>query len=101
MRKSSFSSMAGSAASFVGEALAAWILDRLDHDNDFAREGLPQCEIKALLQALARGGLPAQDFSLALVGFGADDTAIRAIAAAAGLGELAGVTVDLHVATQW
>lgn len=93
--------MARSAASFVGEALAAWILDRLDTDNDFAREGLPHADPDALLEALGKGGLPQDVFSLALVGFGADEATIRADAARHGLGRLGGITTDLHVATQW
>ena len=93
--------MAQSAAYFVGEALAAWILDRLEDDNDFAREGLPPCEINALIAALAEGRLPARDFSLAVVGFDVDEAAVRASAAKHGLDTLNGITVDLHVATQW
>ena len=61
--------MARTAASLVSEALAAWILSRLDHENDFAREGLPEFDIPCLLEALSQGGLPAGEFSLALVGF--------------------------------
>ena len=89
------------AASLVSEALAAWILSRLDHENDFAREGLPEFDIPCLLQALSAGGLPAGRFSLALVGFETTETEVRALADANGLGGLAGVTLDLHVATEW
>ncbi|MBX3498934.1 MAG: AAA family ATPase [Alphaproteobacteria bacterium] len=93
--------MARTAPSLVGEALAAWILTRLDHENDFAREGLPRCNIDNLLQALVAGGLPAEQFSLALVGFDISEDKARASVTAAGLGDLAGVTTDLHVATKW
>jgi len=93
--------MARSAASLVGEALAAWILDRLGADNDFAREGLPHTDTDALVEALGKGGLPQDVFSLALVGFGADEAAIRASASKYGLARLGGITTDLHVATQW
>ncbi len=93
--------MVRSAASFVSEALAAWILARLDLENDFAREGLPRCDIDSLLTALAIGGLPAQSFSLALVGFGASDADVQASAAGAGLSGLVSVTNDLHIATEW
>ena len=93
--------MARSAASFVGEALGAWILDRLAQDNDFAREGLPRCDTDALLAALSKGGLPTEKFSAALVGFDADEDAIRQSAKAHGLEHLGGITTDLHVATQW
>ena len=93
--------MALTAASLVSEALAAWILSRLDHENDFAREGLPEFDIPCLLEALSQGGLPAGDFSLALVGFETTEDEVRALADANGLGALAGVTLDLHVATEW
>lgn len=93
--------MAKSAASFVGEALAAWILDRLDNDNDFAREGLPHADTDVLIGALAAGGLSASEFSLALVGFDVDEGEILASASRHGLINLGGTTTDLHVATQW
>jgi len=93
--------MARSAASFVSEALAAWILARLELENDFAREGLPRCDVDSLLKALAIGGLPAQSFSLALVGFDASEADVQASAAAAGLSGLVSVTNDLHIATEW
>lgn len=93
--------MARAAASFVSQALAAWIAARLDQENDFAREGLPQCEVDDLLRALAAAELPARDFSLALVGFGVSEADLRRSAKAAGLGELAGLATDLHIATEW
>ena len=93
--------MARTAASLVSEALAAWILSRLDHENDFAREGLPEFDIPSLLQALSEGDLPAGRFSLALVGCETTESEVRALADANGLAALAGVTLDLHVATEW
>ena len=93
--------MARTAASLVSEGLAAWILSRLDHENDFAREGLPEFDIPCLLQALSEGGLPAGQFSLALVGFETTEKEVRALADANGLAALVGVTLDLHVATEW
>ncbi len=93
--------MARSAASFVSEALASWILARLELENDFAREGLPRCDVGSLLKALATGGLPAQSFSLALVGFDASEADVRSRAADAGLSDLVGITNDLHIATEW
>ena len=93
--------MPRTAASLVSEALAAWIISRLDDENDFAREGLPRFDIPCLLQALSRGGLPPGSFSLALVGFDTTEEEVRATADANGLGGLAGVTLDLHVATEW
>ena len=93
--------MPRTAASLVSEALAAWILSRLQDENDFAREGLPEFDIPCLLEALSAGGQPAGGFSLALVGFETTDEELRAIAEARGLGELAGLTLDLHVATEW
>ena len=93
--------MPRTAASLVSEALAAWILSSLEDKNDFAREGLPEFDIPCLLQALSAGGLPAGGFSLALVGFETTEEELRAVAEASGLGELAGLTLDLHVATEW
>ena len=93
--------MPRTAASLVSEALAAWILSRLEDENDFAREGLPEFDIPCLLQALSAGGLPAGGFSLALVGFETTEEELRALADAKGLGELAGLTLDLHIATEW
>ena len=69
--------MSRTAASLVSEALAAWIVSRLEHDNDFAREGLPEFDIPCLLQALSEGGLPAGSFSLALVGFDTTEEEVR------------------------
>ena len=93
--------MLRTAASLVSEALAAWILSSLEDENDFARERLPEFDIPCLLQALSAGGLPAGGFSLALVGFETTDEELLAVAEAKGLGELAGLTHDLHVATEW
>lgn len=93
--------MARPAAAFVSEALAAWIFDRIEQEVDFAREGLPRCDVGVLLQSLAAGGLPARDFSLALVGFEVDEAQLQASAATAGLSDLAGITTDLHVAIEW
>ena len=93
--------MARTAASLVSEALAAWILSRLEDEGDFAREGLPEFDIPSLLQALSAGGLPAGGFSLALVGFDTTEEELRATADANGLEGLAGLTHDLHVATEW
>ena len=93
--------MPRTAASLVSQALAAWILSRLEDENDFAREGLPEFDIPCLLQALSAGGLPAGGFSLALVGVDTTEKELRALAEAKGLDELAGLTLDLHVATEW
>ena len=93
--------MPRTTASLVSEAIAAWILPRLEQENDFAREGLPEFDIPCLLESLSAGGLPAEGFSLALVGFDTTEKELRAVAEAKGLGELAGLTLDLHVATEW
>ena len=93
--------MSKTPASLVSEALAAWILSRLARENDFAREGLPEFDVSCLLRALSEGGLPAGSFSLALVGFETTEEEVRATADANGLGGLSGVTLDLHVATEW
>lgn len=88
-------------ASLVSEALAAWILSRLEEENDFAREGLPEFDVPCLLQALAKGGLSGASLSLALVGLETTEEAVWFGANQCGLGRLAGVTRDLHVATEW
>ena len=93
--------MPRTAESLVSEALAAWILSRLEDENDFAREGLPKIDIPCLLHALSEGGLPAENFSLALVGFDTTAEKVRSKADASGLSKLVGVTLDLHVATGW
>ena len=93
--------MPRTAASLVSEALAAWILSRLEDENDFAREGLPEFDIPCLLQALSAGSLPAGKFSLGAVGFDTTEEELRATADANGLGGLAGLTTDLHVVTEW
>jgi len=92
--------MGRSADVFVSEALAAWIIARVDDEHDFAREGLPRCDAEALLTALRFGGLPAQEFSLALVGFDASEEQLADLAPVVGL-LLAATTTDLHVATEW
>ena len=93
--------MPRSAPSLVSEALAAWILAGLEDHGDFAREGLPEFDIPHLLRALADGGVSGTDLSLALVGFDTSEREVREGARANGLGALAGVTRDLHVATEW
>jgi len=93
--------MPRTAASLVSEALATWILASQEGENDFAREGLPEFDIPCLLRALSEGGLPSGEFSLALVGFDKTEEDLRVIADANALCGLAGLTPDLHVATEW
>lgn len=94
--------MSRMAPYFVAQALASWMLETLDRSNDFAREGLPPCDIESLVVALGQSPrFVAEEFSLALVGFGVDDSSLEQIATQAGLTGLAGITTDLHVATGW
>jgi Holliday junction resolvasome RuvABC ATP-dependent DNA helicase subunit len=93
--------MVWTAAELVSEALAAWIISRLDRETAFAREGLPRFDVDRLLAALSAGGLPAQNFSLALVGLDIDEGVISKSANAAGLADLTAISTDLHVATEW
>jgi Holliday junction resolvasome RuvABC ATP-dependent DNA helicase subunit len=94
--------MTHAAPYFVAQALASWMLDTLDRSNDFAREGLPPCDVETLIAALGQSPrFVAERFSLALVGFGVDDPTLAQIVAHAGLTGLTGVTTDLHVATEW
>ena len=92
--------MARSADVFVSEALAAWIIARVDDEHDFAREGLPGCDVPALLAALKVDSIPASEFSLALVGFAESEEQVASLARTVGL-KLAATTTDLHVATAW
>ena len=94
--------MALSPEELVSEALAAWIIKDIGRSNDFAREGLPGCDVPRLLHALgASVSFSAPQFSIALVGFGIDEDNLRLLAAAAGLTGLSGTSTDLHVATDW
>ena len=91
--------MALAAPTLVAEALAEWIASGLRLYDDFAREGLPACDVGRLLQLLGgRTELATTRFSVALVGFGV--TAVELEALAAGC-NVAAVTDDLHVATEW
>lgn len=86
--------------SMVSEALAAWILSSLKNEDNFAREGLPNIDVDCLLSALSKGGLPSE-FSLGLAGFDLTKEDLHTKAKAHGLDGLAGLTIDLHVATEW
>lgn len=87
------------SAQLVSEALAEWVSHDLPTANDFAREGLPRCDVVHLLTRLSESQVfrDAQ-FSIALVGFGADEAELAAAAKERGLGP---TTTDLHVATDW
>jgi Holliday junction resolvasome RuvABC ATP-dependent DNA helicase subunit len=87
------------ASALVAEALAEWIdADRIRY-NDFAREGLPACDVERLLNLFVeRPGLARGGFSLALVGFGLGPERLEALARERGISS---VTDDLHVATAW
>lgn len=88
-----------SSAVLVAEALAEWIAEGSRRHNDFAREGLPPCDVAHLLTLFAeRAEIAAAGFSVALVGFAIPVAELEALAARGGL---AAVTDDLHVATQW
>lgn len=90
------------APHFVAQALASWMLETLDRSNDFAREGLPPCDVESLVKALGQSQrFVVEGFSLALVGFGIDDASLEQIVTRAGIAGLAGLTTDLHVATEW
>lgn len=91
-----------STEALVSEALAAWIVKDIARSNDFAREGLPACDVMRLLSILATAQVfSGPSFSIAMVGFGTSDAELAGAADEAGLGALAGVTTDLHVATDW
>ena len=87
---------------FVAQGLATWITHDLNGSVDFARQGLPPCDIQAFVTALARSAtFLAEPFSLAMVGFGVDEAALRLASDRAGLVNLRGWAVDLHTATVW
>lgn len=91
--------MALAAPVLVAEALAEWISTGLAFHNDFAREGLPPCDVGYLLRLLeGRPEIAGARFSVALVGFGVTSAELEGLAADAGV---ASVTDDLHVATEW
>ncbi|CAN7479052.1 AAA family ATPase [Caulobacter sp. LjRoot300] len=91
--------MALSASQYVAEGLVAWIRHDLTRENDFAREGLPQCDPIHFLEAFASSDvLREAGFSIALVGFGAKEAELADAAAKLKLGP---VTTDLHLATDW
>lgn len=83
----------------VAEALAEWIgADLLQH-NDFAREGLPNCDAAHLLRQLqANNRIAAAGFSIAIVGFSGDFAEVETLASQL---SVHAITDDLHVATEW
>ena len=93
--------MTYSSSTLISEALADWILSRMEIETDFCREGLPEFDPSHLLQALSKENFPVEYFSIALVGCDKTDIELRTIADEYGLGKLAGISCDLHVATEW
>ncbi|MFA5963739.1 MAG: AAA family ATPase [Sphingomonas sp.] len=87
------------APSLVAEALSEWLGAGLQRSNDFAREGLPACDVARLLDHFVeRTPLADARFSIALVGFGVTQEQLEALAAERGISS---ITDDLHVATEW
>lgn len=87
---------------WIAEALCAWLDETLRTESDVAREGLPPMDVGHFLRCLARSAnFVAADCSLALTGFGIDETALRTLAKKAGLRRLANVAVDMNTAAAW
>lgn len=87
------------APTLVAEALAEWIATGLRLHNDFAREGLPACDVQHLLRLLTeRPEFAETRFSVAVVGFGVTSVELEGMAVGC---SAAAVTDDLHVATEW
>lgn len=91
--------MVVAAPTLVAEALAEWIDASLRRHNDFAREGLPECDVERLLELFVeRPALAGAGFSVALVGFGVAPERLEELAAERGIPS---ATDDLHIATAW
>ena len=87
---------------WIAEALSAWLDEALRTESDVASVGLPPMDVRHFLACLAKAkGFRAEDFSLALAGFGVDETGLRVLVNKAGLRQLAHVAVDLNTAAAW
>ncbi|HLG14422.1 MAG TPA: hypothetical protein VJH03_07970 [Blastocatellia bacterium] len=86
----------------IAQALVAWLDDALRTERDVASEGLPDMDVGWFLAQLAGlSGFPVEQVSLALVGFGAKETDLRALADKHGLRKLRHLATDLNSAAAW
>lgn len=86
---------------YISAAVAGWILDHLEVENDIACEGLPSLDVPAFFATLSQGGFPADQFAVALAGFGETANSLQVMAKQAGLEGLRALADDLHVAAFW
>ncbi len=86
----------------VAQALISWLSENLAKEHDIAREGLPQFDVMYFLEKLGHvENFSAEDFSIALVGFGLNSVELTELANQYGLGGLRGISDDLHLAAEW
>jgi len=86
----------------IAQALVSWIEEKLDTERDIAREGLPPMDVDYFFKQLAQ--VPAfnsERFSIAIVGFDYDSTALQSTANSYGLKQLIEVADDLNTAAYW
>jgi hypothetical protein len=86
----------------AAEALAAWTIKALKKGiRAVGRQELPPMSLSAFFRAFkSTAGLPS-GISLALVGFGSDETKLGQIAKREAPGLFAHLAVDLHRAASW
>jgi hypothetical protein len=86
----------------TSESLAAWILQAIkDGEHSLARQELPELDLGAFFKAFARAEAVPENVSLAMVGFGADETKLEAMARKAGATCFQHFAADLHAAARW
>jgi Holliday junction resolvasome RuvABC ATP-dependent DNA helicase subunit len=86
----------------IAQALVSWLSEALKTTRAVSREGLPPMDVTHFFSALSRiPDFPAEQFSIALVGFGPEATDLRALADAHGLSAVRELAGDLHTAGAW
>ena len=89
-------------AQLASEALAAWTIEALhDGESSLARQELPELDLPSFFRAMAKAEGPAESVSLALVGFGASASELKALARKVGVKCFTEFAADLHVAAGW
>lgn len=86
----------------AAKALACWTRDALgDGERSLGRQELPELDLRAFFRAFAAADDLPERISLALVGFGADSTELKAMAERAKATCFAAFAADLHAAAAW
>lgn len=89
-------------AQLASEALAAWTLQALrDGERSVSQQQLPAMDVATFFKAFAQAPDLPPKISLALVGFGSDTAALKAMARKAGVSCFSEFATDLHVAAAW